>query len=310
MKTITELAEKWNNISPYSDGFLLVSDDHPLSFHIGIQDENEKVFIVLNTGKIEKIFSSKAVLAENIRLENGAYALRFWLKHPSLDELFVKLCWDLMEASRCAENPLKQFIAQYKKWQRLLQQVNNEALSIPAQKGLIGELLFLKEKAKQFGVEAALTAWTGPEGSDQDFDFPDFWAEVKSTAVSSQAITISSLQQLDRCDDGFLVVYYMDKTSSSGKQCISLGETVKAFETLLTSEKQRNTFACKLARLGYQEKDTKVYHETKFRVQDRDVFSVSDGFPRLIKNNVISGIVSANYDISLSSIGSFKLQEI
>ncbi|MBQ5970301.1 MAG: PD-(D/E)XK motif protein [Clostridia bacterium] len=310
MKTITELAEKWNSISPYSDGFLLVSDDHPLSFHIGIQAENEKVFVVLNTGKIDKIFSSKSVLAENIRLENGSYALRFWLKQPSLDELFVKLCWDLMEASRYAKDPLKQFVAQYKKWQRLLQQVNNGLLSDNVQKGLIGELLFLKEKADQFGVDAALTAWTGPEGSDQDFDFPDFWAEVKSTAISSQAISISSIQQLDRSDKGLLVVYYLDKTTAAGKQCVSLDEAIKSVEQMLVSEKQKNSFACKLARLGYQEKDRKLYHETRFRVQDRDVFSVVEGFPRLIKSNIISGIVNVNYEISLSAIKAFKKQEI
>lgn len=310
MKTIAELADQWNHITPYSDGFLLASDDHPLSFHIGIQGENEKVFIVLDTGKIEKVFSSKAVLVENIRLENGNYALRFWLKHPSLDELFVKLCWDLMEASRNAENPLAQFLAQYRKWQRLLQQISSEALSVSAQKGLLGELLFLKLEAEEHGIDTALTAWTGPEGADQDFDFPDFWAEVKTTSISSQAISISSLQQLDRIDNGFLVVYYMDKTSASGKQCVSLAGVIKDVEQLLDSERQRNLLSCKLARLGYQEKDNKVYLETKFRLQNFDFFSVSDGFPRLIKNNIASGIVSASYDISLSSIESFKVQEI
>ena len=310
MKTIAELTDQWNQITPYSGGFLLASDDHPLSFHIGIQGENEKVFIVLDTGKIDKVFSSKAVSVENIRLENGNYALRFWLKHPSLDELFVKLCWDLMEASRDAEDPLAQFLAQYRKWQRLLQQIGSEALSVSAQKGLIGELLFLKMEAEVCGIDAALTAWTGPEGADQDFDFPDFWAEVKTTSISSQAISISSLQQLDRTDKGFLVVYYMDKTSASGKQCVSLGDAVKDTELLLNSEKQKNLFSCKLARLGYQKKDEKVYHETMFRLQACDFFSVSDSFPRLIKSNTAHGIISAGYDISLSAIESFKVQEI
>ena len=33
MKTIDELYEKWNSISPFSDGYLLVSGDHPYNYN-------------------------------------------------------------------------------------------------------------------------------------------------------------------------------------------------------------------------------------------------------------------------------------
>ena len=310
MRTITELYEKWNSITPYSDGFLLVSDDHPLAFHIGIQGENEKIFVVLNTGKVNDIASSKAVSAENIILEDGSYALHFSLKYSSLDELFVKLCWDLMESSKNSDKPLDTFIEQYKKWQRLLQKVNNGILPASSQKGIIGELLFMKERAQAEGIETALSAWIGPEGADQDFDFSVYWAEVKTTTIAGNSVLISSLQQLDRTDKGFLAVYFMDKTTSNGHNVVSLDSTVSEIESMLETDKQKNTFTCKLARVGFMDKDRDKYKNTRFRLSNREIFSVTEDFPRLTKYNVRPEITDAKYSIDLASISSLITQEI
>ena len=310
MKTITELFEKWNSITPYSDGFLLVSDDHPLAFHIGIQGENEKVFIVLNTGKVNGIASSKAVAAENIQVENGSYALRFSLRYPSLDELFVKLCWDLMVSSKDAADPLKQFIDQYAKWQRLLQRVNDSILPASIQKGLIAELLFMNERAQKEGIENTLSAWVGPEGADQDFDFSTYWAEVKSTTIAGNTVIISSLQQLDRADKGFLTVYFMDKTTSHGQSIVTLDSAVSAIENMLKSDEQRDIFSCKLARVGFQDKDREKYKGYRFRLNNCSVYTVIEGFPRLTKNTVPAEITDARYELNLAAIASFSTQEI
>ena len=116
MISIKELHSKWNNISPLTGGFLLVSGEHPLSFHIGYVNGENKCFIVLNTGKIDKIPSSKAICAENVQTVDGEFALRFILNYPSLDELFVKLCWDLIDSSLTAEKPVEKIVSQYKSW--------------------------------------------------------------------------------------------------------------------------------------------------------------------------------------------------
>lgn len=310
MKTITELFEKWNGITPYSGGFLLVSEDHPLAFHIGIQGENEKVFVVLNTGKVNGIASSKAVSAENIQVENGSYALRFSLRYHSLDELFVKLCWDLMVSSKDAEDPLKQFVDQYAKWQRLLQRVNDSILPTSIQKGLIGELLFMNERAQKEGIENALSAWVGPEGADQDFDFSTYWAEVKSTTIAGNTVTISSLQQLDRSEKGYLTVYFMDKTTSHSQSIVTLDSAVSAIESILESNRQKEIFACKLARVGFQDKDREKYKEYRFRLMNREIYAVKEGFPRLTKGIVPAEITDARYELNLAAIASFSTQEI
>ena len=258
MISIKELHSKWNNISPLTGGFLLVSGEHPLSFHIGYVNGENKCFIVLNTGKIDKIPSSKAICAENVQTVDGEFALRFILNYPSLDELFVKLCWDLIDSSMTAEKPVEKIVSQYKSWMKLLQQASAGILSSSMQKGLIGELLYLEEKINEIGEEKAFRAWVGPEGSDQDFIFEYSWSEVKATSISSDTVTISSVQQLERQEKGHLVVYFMDKTSAKGLHTRTLPETAEKVKSLL-SVQYHDELSCKLAKNGYFEKDIERY---------------------------------------------------
>lgn len=310
MKTINDLYEKWNSICPYTEGFLLVSDEHPLSFHIGYLNDSQKCFVVLNTGKLDKVSSSKAINVENIILSDNTYALRFSLNYPSLDEIFVKLCWDLMTASKNEPKPVEKIIIQYKKWLRLLQQVGNGLLPPHNQKGLIGELLYLVDLIDKRGEESALDEWVGPEGSDQDFSFSQGWAEVKATIIAGTSVQISSLQQLDRPDDGILAVYFLDKTSSTGSNTISLNEAVNKISSRLSSPKYKDLFDLKLARYGYQYKNSDEYSAYRFKLSGRNLYHVSKGFPHLGKGNVPAAVIEAQYRIDLPSIEMFRIREV
>lgn len=306
MISIKELHKKWNSISPLTGGYLLVSGEHPLSFHIGYVNGENKCFIVLNTGKVDKIPSSKAICADNIQTIDGEYALRFILNYPSLDELFVKLCWDLIDSSMLAEEPVEKIVFQYKSWIRLLQQAGTGVLSSSAQKGLIGELLYLEEKINEIGEDKAFRAWVGPEGSDQDFIFEYSWSEIKTTSISSDAVTISSVQQLERPEKGYLIVYFMDKTSAKGQQTKTLPEAAEKIKSML-SVKYHDELSCKLAKTGYFEKDIERYKAYMYRLTEKRTFLVDSEFPRLIQNNIPAEIVNARYELSLSAIDSHRV---
>lgn len=309
MLTIDELYAKWNNISPYQEGFLLVSDDHPLSFHIGYLSDSQKCFVVLNTDKYDNLSSSKAINVENILLNNGNYALRFLLNFPSLDEIFVKLCWDLMCASKDESNPIEKIIDQYKKWLRLLQQMGNGLLPVHSQKGLIGELLYLSDFIDKHGEVAALDSWVGPEGCDQDYNFEIGWAEIKTTIISGTSVQVSSLQQLDREDKGLLIVYFLDRTTSCGNNTISLNELIEQIMTKLSLDKNKYLFAIKLAKSGYQNKDAEKYSSFRFKLAEKRIYQVDKDFPRLTKDNVSPSIIEVQYKIDLPSIDGFRLRE-
>ena len=303
--TINELQAKWDSISPNAGGFLLVSGDHPLSFHIGYYGE-QMCFMVLDTGKVEKTTSSKAINSSCVEMDNGKYALRFLLNYPSLNELFVKLCWDLIDCSRNSSKPIATILSRFNSWIRLLQKRGEGLLSPSAQKGLIGELLFLKELIVSEGSIKALNSWVGPEGSDQDFICENSWNEIKATTIASTTVVISSLQQLDRNDQGYLVVYFMDKTTSNGLQTLSLPEVVDDVRKLLPIG-VTDLFLCKLAMCGYYSKDCERYKEMRYRLSEKRVYSVDDRFPKLTRSNVPSEVHNAKYELDLLTIDRFKI---
>lgn len=307
---ISDLQEKWDSIPSYTDGYILVSGlSHPLSFHIGYYG-GRKCFVVLDTGRIDRVISSKAITVEPFEPRVGCFSLRFTLNHPSLEELFVKLCWDLIDASRDAPYPSLRIQEQYCNWLRLFQQVSIRALSISVQKGLCGELMFLEDRIDCLGEQAALDAWTGPDGSDQDFIFADYWTEVKAVSASADSVYISSLQQLDRTDKGYLIIYFLDTTTSHGMQTTSLNDLVNGIRQRLGTGRERDRFECKLAKYGYFDRDREKYKDKRYRFVERRFFSVTEAFPKLIRATVPSEVVSAKYELSIPAITEFEAEEV
>ena len=103
-------------------------------------------------------------------------------------------------------------LKRYAAWLKLLQHKNSALLGVAAQKGLIGELLYLKDRIERgMPVADALAGWVGPEGADQDFVYEDGWHEIKTTGAESAKVTISSAEQLDSAQSGELVVMRVDR---------------------------------------------------------------------------------------------------
>ena len=305
MMTLNELQKKWNETSPYSGGFLQVSEGHPLSVHVGYENE-QRCFVILDTGRIDTIESSKAIDAVCIKLSADRFGLKFLLKYPSLDELFIKLCWDLMECSKDSESPLTAILDRYSNWLILLQKSKAGFMSVSRQKGLLAELLYLKEQIQLIGESDALEAWVGPEGCDQDFVFVDSWSEVKATSKASDSVLISSLQQLNRDDTGELIVYFMDKLSAQGNEDFSLPQVIEEIKDMIQLPHNKDLYDCKLAMYGYYLKDADQYLGIYYNLSERRAYEVSASFPRLTVHNVPYEITEAKYRIDLASIESFR----
>lgn len=305
MKTINEIEQIWKKASENDTGFLLVDPTHPIEFHIGFEN-GQKCIMAINTGKLDSLYSSKAINAKNI-ITGRNYSLMLTLNYDVFDEIFTKLCWDLIEFTRTSTQPIVDLVNRFSNWQELLQKIPDGLLSTTQQKGLIGELLYLEKLIEDIGEDDAVSSWVGPEGADQDYLTNDYWAEIKATTASSDSILISSLQQLDREDDGYIVVYFLDKTSSSGLSSFSLSDVFRRLINKLNSIKNRNSFICKLSKIGFYEKDLEKYEDTRFLLSNIKTFFVSESFPKLTKNNVSAEIVEAKYRLSLSSIDSYKV---
>ena len=154
MKTIYEIEEIWKRASQNNTGFLLADPTHPIEFHIGFEN-GQKCIMAINTGKLDSIYSSKAINAKNIII-GSKYSLMLSLNYDVFDEIFTKLCWDLIEYTRGSSTPIIDLVNRFSNWQELLQKIPEGLLSTTQQKGLIGELLYLEKLIDKIGVDDAL----------------------------------------------------------------------------------------------------------------------------------------------------------
>lgn len=301
-----EFKDKWSNITSTKNCFLSLGIIHPLNLQIGYYASTYKSFIVMDTGVIPDIPSSFAVKVVNTELANGSWILEFQLVHHSFEEEFLRLCWDMIEATENSTVPLKDMVSRYLSWQKFLQYSTKDVMSFQRQKGLLGELLYLKECIENIGSELAFSSWSGPDGSDQDFLFESSWSEIKTIALSSEKVSISSLQQLEQEITGVLVIFILEKTTP-GDGRISLPDIVDDLKRRLKDNaKVLDSFEMKLFKYGYRDADVAEYQKNAFRYIEQRVYEVNESFPRLIRNNVATEIVSCKYEISLSSIEKYR----
>ncbi len=263
--------------------------------------------MILNSGQIDNVPSSKAVHVDCVSLENGTKALRFLLNYDSLDDIFIKLCWDLIEASYADPNPVNRIVEQYKSWFRMLQQAGKNLMPPELIKGTIGELMYLGQLIDEIGPVDAVNSWTGPEGSDQDYNLTEGWIEIKTVKISADKVKIASLQQLDRPDQGRIVVYFMDKTTSAGSMTISLPEQIDIVKEKLKNPKLIDTLMCKLAKNGYSENDVDSYKEIRYRIAEKREYIVPVGFPRLTRKNTPVEVVECEYYLGLAMLEKYRV---
>lgn len=289
-----------------TNGYLSLGLEHPLNLQIGYSLSRYKSFIVMETGELSNIPSSFAIKAENTQLRNGTWILAFQLVHIAFEEEFLRLCWDMIEATANSAAPQRDLIARYLSWQKLLQYSSKELISFQRQKGLLGELMYLSDCLRQMPADRVVDAWTGPDGSDQDFVFESAWAEVKAVALSAGTVKISSMQQLEQEIPGYLVVYTLEK-STEGEGRITLPAIAEEIKTSLHDNPVAlDRFEMKLFKYGYRSQDVGEYNKNYFRFIEKREYLVNDSFPRLHRENVAKAITACTYEISLSAIEPYR----
>lgn len=306
MMTFKEFKEKWEAMPVYGHAFLLIDSAHHIDINIGYEELNQKTLLIQKSGQVPELPSSKSIAASNYQFADGSWVLSFRLIQRDNEEVFLRFCWDMIESSReVSENIIDFIVARYLKWQRLMEYKRPHVLPSARQKGLLGELIFLTECTKTMGLQKAIDSWCGPEGADQDFIYDGTWTEVKATSKASTTISISSLEQLDIDIDGSLMVYRLDKTTSSDNNGFTLADQVQNTSALFAGNlKCQELFKLRLFQYGY--KDLPEYGKQKYRFCGAEEYLVDGTFPRLTKRNIAYQIRSAKYSIDLASIAVFR----
>lgn len=303
-----ELKSKWNSINYHTGGSLQLSVKHPLDWYVRYATPEQKSVVIVSDSPLDNLASSKSIEAVCNQRKDGKYAISFTLLDRQQEDVFITMSCDVIEFS-CVNKPdmaLSKVLRRYAAWLKLLDHKHSALLGINAQKGLIGELLFLKEQIELGSpLNDAVLGWVGPEGADQDFVYDDGWHEIKATGVSSTSVSISSVEQLDCDNDGELVVYRIDKCAPAQTGAFTLYGLIHSLFNIMSKEcSALDEFVLKLGAAGYI--DMLDYDKQCFVFSSKQAYRVDNSFPRLRRSEIPTEVVSAEYQLSIPSIASWE----
>ncbi|MHB8121849.1 MAG: PD-(D/E)XK motif protein [Desulfuromonadaceae bacterium] len=232
------------------------------------------------------------------------------LKETRHCDVFTALSEDLARRMSEVDTPAEQvssFLGQLTRWQKFLS-ASLEGLSEEVQRGLWGELHFLREHLIPAFGTGAVAGWKGPMQAHQDFQFENGAIEVKTTlAKQPQVVRITSERQLD--DNNwpalFLYVLALDVRQDGGETLVSMVATLR--KSLAGDAVAQEQFEDALLAVGYLDNHAELYADRGYVVRSQKAFSVKNGFPRLLEKNLPTGIGDVNYGLAVGACEPFNV---
>jgi hypothetical protein len=249
---------------------------------------------------------------ENI---TGQNILIFKLINKAHKDIFAILCEDLISTISQETNEtklLKILLNRFEKWKSLFNKFKLQGLTSEEQRGLFGELYFLRNYLKQnLDFQQTINTWVGPSNEIRDFQYQNWALEVKTTIGNNhQKVHISSERQLDttHLENLFLFHISLEKAQESGESLPHLVNSIEEYLSLDTIS--LNRFKSKLYEAGYFEQQENLYNDFGFHIRQENYYKVEDNFPRLQENELRSGVGDVKYSIILSQCSQYTIDEI
>jgi hypothetical protein len=233
------------------------------------------------------------------------------LKDAQYSDVFDALIWDQVKHILSKEDQkvaTKEFVSRLVKWQSFFRSFS-EGLSIEAQKGLYGELWFLRYVLiPKLGEYNSILSWTGPSGSNQDFQIPNCAIEIKTTSGMENNVHISNKRQLDNVGLRKLYLGHISvEAGLNGTQ--SLNDLIDEIKQLLHEKCEIciSMFEEKLMESGYLNVHRSRYVDMKYIIREANYYDIKNNFPRIIEANIMYGIGEVHYSIDLASCETYKI---
>lgn len=300
---VKQFFERFSN----SNFFSRVDNTHTLELHLGLDEKGRKAIELRAPFTPKKVSGTGAI--EVSQYKKPEYnTIRFSLVDEDISGLFYKFCEDLIEQTRDVKNRAEGYtviVNRFFQWKKMFVASKKALLTEPEIMGLIGELLYLRGPLKEkIGLYEALKSWSGQELTHKDFSHGDSWTEVKTIRNGSQAVKISSLEQLESESEGELAVYSLEKMSTaySGK---TLNKLIVDTRAMFSSNEEKDLFMAKVALQGYEYNN--YYDDFVYEVSGFKRYNVSEAFPKLTRKDVPPAICKASYELSLIELSSFEI---
>lgn len=303
--TIDDIISQFQKVNNNSE-YVRISAEHPLELYVGLNENGLKTLRYNGKFTPIKVYSTKNLDVKQYK-NNNISSILFTYISPINDSLFFKFCEDIINSTiDCEqENGYKFILNRYTQWKKFFS-TKATILTEPEIMGLIGELLFLKDYSfKIYGISKGISGWSGPDPTHKDFSYNSDWYEIKTIGTSSKSVKISSLEQLDSSDDGYLVINRLEKMSEKFSG-ITLNKLVEIIRNTIEFDEDKELFENKLLQVGYTYNE--LYDTFVYNYVDTRKYLVNDIFPRIKSESLPKGIINLTYEIELSSIHKLEVK--
>jgi hypothetical protein len=299
-----------------------ISPDIPHDIFLGIEKPADRRMLLIrlkkqNVSEFRKlpVFKGFEITEVNIPDDQEKYVtLGLILNDPVFQDIFSTLCSDIFQTALGEPTQIalvRSIRNRLEMWKQFLDIYGFQGLSAEYQRGLYGELRFLRDVLIPLaGIEKAVNSWKGPFRLNPDFQISGIGIEVKtSIAKQHQKIPVASEQQLDDSGLQALYLFHLSIREIDGK-----GETLPGIinqirELICSQNGPVNEFEVHLFRAGYLNKHQAKYENRGYVDRESHIFRVIGGFPRIIENDLKNGVGDVQYTIDLSACISFRLNE-
>lgn len=303
------LNEAWDELAPITPvsrqyRSKLISKDVSLEIRAGMRAIDNAPCLMLQTALApDAQFELGGMRLTSVPDDTGPLLI-LSLEDISRRDLFSTICADVVAAAALADKneALDQFLARLDAWRQFLRD-RRDGLSRAETIGLIGELVVLERLLAT--DPQRLASWESPVDGLHDFQSNGHALEVKAGLGPSSTITISRLDQLDTAGLRRLDLLHVRLVESPAGR--SLRDIIAAVSDALPDDFNRRSFENALLRRGLLPGDETARNTPKIQLRTIDAYTVSDGFPRLIRSGLPIAISEATYTLEVRAVSAFSV---
>lgn len=278
-------------------------------FYAGLDEEGRLAFKYRGNFIPKRDLKSADGIQLNQYRNTTFNTLQFTLCDHHNRDLFYVFCEDIIRSALDVinENEIyKTILCRFYSWKRMFSS-QSKLLSENEIKGLIGELLFLKNYMfPWYGQSAAIRSWSGQELTHKDFSLNNIWYEVKTIHTTRNTVTISSIEQLESNNTGEMVVIMLERMSS-GFDGININRlTTEIFDSIIENE-DRDAFIRKITTQGFSSDEN--YDDLVYDLKLVNRYRVDQTFPALRRTDIPSAVSKSQYELLLPLLTEYLINE-
>lgn len=226
---------------------------------------------------------------------------------PKLEVVFAQVAGQILERIGAGAHCLEAALSTIEEFRALLIRPAVSDIERTRVAGLVGELLVLNRLLDRSAD--AWESWHGPEKSRHDFARASNALEVKVCLGKGRGdVTINGLEQLSEPAGGklFLQHFELEIAPAAMLSIAGLGRSV------LAAASRPDELRALIAAAGCPDIDDPSWNSVSFRLEGEALYTIEDGFPRLVPANLPggrapAGVSGVSYVVELAEAAAYRV---